>query len=85
MWGNVKTSFANPDYLAKTCQTPILVSSWDKDYSAANVGQTCLTIDHAANGFHNYQQFMSRWTDIVQAGNGTDIQANRPQGVFFFS
>jgi hypothetical protein len=82
--GVIKTSFANPTYLADNCQTPIMYNSWDPDYSQANVGDTCLTIDHAAQGFHNYQQFMSSWTTIAQTGNGTDIQAYRPRGVGLF-
>jgi hypothetical protein len=61
MFGLVKTTFANPNYLVDQCDTPIQSNSWDPDYSEANVGQTCLTIDHAAQSFHNCMiQIISR-------------------------
>ncbi|KAF2668798.1 hypothetical protein BT63DRAFT_426063 [Microthyrium microscopicum] len=82
--GLVKTTFANPIYLSETCQTPIISNTWDTDYTQDKVGQTCLTIDHAAQGFHNYQQFMTRWATIVGEGNGTDLQADRPEGFGLF-
>jgi hypothetical protein len=84
LYGIVKTSFANPTYLKDNCQTPIMTSPWDPDYSEDNVGGACLTIDHAAQGFHNYQQYMGAWTEIVQSGNGTNVQAYRPRGVGLF-
>lgn len=76
--GVVKTSFANPNHLAESCQTPIMANA--DQY----VGSTCLTIDSAAQGFHNYQQYMSAWAQVVHSGNGTDNQAFRPKPVGLF-
>jgi hypothetical protein len=84
MWGQVKTSFANPYYLQNNCKTPIQVNTWDENFSESMVGQTCLTIDDAAQGFHNYQQFMDTWTGIARAGGGSIDQASRPQPVGLF-
>jgi hypothetical protein len=53
MYGLVKTSFANPIYLADTCMTPIQKSTWDPDYSPNAVGQNCLQLDHVAQGSSN--------------------------------
>lgn len=77
MFGDVKTSFANNAYLAKQCETPITVVDSDVAYSQQNVGQTCATLDFASQSFHNYQQWMSRWTKIKESGNGTDVQKQR--------
>ena len=84
LWGVVKTSFANPYYIADNCDTPIQTSEWDTEYDISVVGSTCLQIDHAAQGYHNYQQFMGIWANLVKAGNGTVDQKYRPQGVGLF-
>jgi hypothetical protein len=81
LYGIVKTSYANPVYLADNCPTPIQVSSWDTDYSQSLVGDTCLTIAIAAQGLSNYQQYMTSWAQVANSGNGTDNQAYRPPGV----
>lgn len=47
--GRVKTDFANVDYIKTLCRTPIRN---DKD----NKGSTCLQIEHAGQGYHNYQR-----------------------------
>jgi hypothetical protein len=85
LFGQIKTSFANPNYLAANCLTPIKANSWDPDSSPALVSQTCLTIEHAALSFHNYQQYMNDWTQIVGGGNGSNQQALRPlaPGLFY--
>ena len=49
MAGRVKTDFANVNYVKDLCQTPIRT---DREYS----GSTCLQIEHAGQGFHNYQR-----------------------------
>jgi hypothetical protein len=84
MFGLVKTSFANPVYLAQQCATPIQVSTWNTEYTEALVGNACMEIDHAAQGYHNYQQYMTRWADLTTSGNGTNVQADRPQGFGLF-
>lgn len=45
MEGLVKSSFANPAYVAKTCQTPI-----DADIDPVDAGTTCLDLVHAGEG-----------------------------------
>jgi hypothetical protein len=84
MSGMVRASFANPYYIADKCQTPIQVSTWDPEYDRTTVGTSCLQIDHAAQGFHNYQQYLGAWAGIVGAGNGTTDQYQRPRGIGLF-
>jgi len=55
MSGLVKASFANINHLRATCRNPIQISNdASSNYSLNLVGNTCLEIDHAAQGFHNY-------------------------------
>ena len=49
MAAQVKTDFANVGYVKDLCQTPIRT---DKVYA----GSTCLQIEHAGQGYHNYQR-----------------------------
>lgn len=86
MWGIVKTSFANPSYIAGNCQSPILVSPYDDpEYSSVNVGTTCLAISYAAQGYYNYKQYLASWAELVGAGNGSTDQSYRPYGVALFN
>jgi hypothetical protein len=79
--GLVKSQFSNVVYLQETCQNPIQVNNFDDNYSLQNVGNTCLEIDHAAQGFHNYKQYLSFWDQLVQTGAATEIdQKKRPPG-----
>ncbi|KAF2806202.1 uncharacterized protein BDZ99DRAFT_448913 [Mytilinidion resinicola] len=73
--GQVKASFGNPTYVASLCDTPIS-QGMDPLYA----GSTCLQIEHASQGYHNYQRFMSYWTAISRAGNGSSDLAERPNG-----
>jgi hypothetical protein len=82
--GIVKTSYANPTYLDNNCKTPIIANSWDPAYSQNIVGSTCITLDDAAQGLNNFQQYMAAWTQIAQNGNGTVNQIYRPPGVGLF-
>jgi len=84
MYGLVKTSFANPNYIESNCQNPIQVSTWDPEYSATDVGTTCVSIDYAAQGLHNFKTYLSYWADVVANGNGTINQQYRPQGFGLF-
>ncbi len=45
MFGLVKTQYANPQYIAASCRTPI-----STDVDSANSGATCLNIQHAGQG-----------------------------------
>ncbi|PVI07262.1 hypothetical protein DM02DRAFT_513286 [Periconia macrospinosa] len=73
--GRVKTEFANVNYLKKNCQTPVTVGM-DKNES----GNTCLQIEHAGQGYHNYQRYLSFWHAEALYGNGTTDQNRRPPG-----
>jgi hypothetical protein len=84
MSGSVKASFANVVYMQDTCPTPIEKVQWDPDRTPDKVGNTCLQIDHAAQGYHNYQRFMSYWSEIVGRGQGSTDQHLRPQGFGLF-
>ncbi|KAF1852112.1 uncharacterized protein K460DRAFT_373966 [Cucurbitaria berberidis CBS 394.84] len=73
MAGQVKTDFANVNYVKELCQTPIRT---DKEYA----GSTCLQIEHAGQGFHNYQRYLAYWNTAAANGNGTSDQNDRPPG-----
>ena len=78
MTGMVRSSFANPQYMAEQCATPI---KHDFDTQGNNVGgSTCLQLEHAAQGFTNYIQYLSNWKNISDLGDGTDQLQNRPRG-----
>lgn len=70
--GQVKTSFANSPYVQKHCSTPIRGDE--------HGGNTCLQIEHAAQGYQNYQRYLAYWNDLANQGNGSIDQAHRPQG-----
>jgi len=77
MMGSVRASFGNAQYLADQCQTPIQSDIVD----GLNVaGSTCLQIEHASQGYHNYQRYMAFWDSIASAGNGSRDLAERPPG-----
>lgn len=76
LYNVVKTTYANPDYLAATCKTPITLAM-DPTY----YGSTCLAIQHAAEGFHNYQQYLASWSAYLNRGNLTTDLDGRPKGV----
>ncbi|KAF2711947.1 hypothetical protein K504DRAFT_372170 [Pleomassaria siparia CBS 279.74] len=66
--GEVKTQFANVDYVKDMCETPI------------RTGTTCLQIAHASQGYHNYQRYLAFWSNQADNGNGTSDQTQRPPG-----
>lgn len=41
-------------------------------------GTTCLQLEHAAMGFHNYHAYLSAWSDLSKSGNGTQDLQTRP-------
>jgi hypothetical protein len=85
MYGLVKTSFANVNYMQDTCPTPIQKVEWDTNRTPDLVGNTCLQIDHAAQGYHNYQRYMTFWSQLAASGNGTTVQQYRPPGFGLFN
>lgn len=74
MRGAVISEFANPAYVAQSCQTPI--SSADD----TDAGDTCVSLENAALGYHNYFAYIGLWTQIVDNGNGSSDLSMRPQG-----
>ncbi|KAK5806255.1 hypothetical protein VI817_000513 [Penicillium citrinum] len=73
--GLVHASFANTLYLASTCQSPIPV---DMDPEARNT--TCLEIEHVGSAYHNYQQWITHWSELVEGDNKTsDHLRHRPK------
>ncbi|KAK5732170.1 hypothetical protein LTR17_010747 [Elasticomyces elasticus] len=73
--GLVKTSFANPTYIQGNCKTPI-TKTIDPDVS----GTTCVQMEHAAMGYHNYFSYLSTWTDMINNGTGSSDLTQRPKG-----
>ena len=75
IYGKVSTSFANTYTIQDNCNTPIPKSS-DPD----NV-ITCIQIQHAAQAYHNYMQYLTTWVDNIDSGNGSDSMTKRPDPV----
>jgi hypothetical protein len=75
MQGLVKTSFANTDYIQNNCKTPVQ-TSYDPEYADT----TCIQMEHAALGYHNYFSYLSMWTDVIGNGTNTSTLAERPPG-----
>lgn len=74
MQGLVRTSYANPTYNEAQCQTPVMT---DTEYG----GDTCLSIENAAQGYYSYfQTFLKSWSIVAASGNGTSSLATRPRG-----
>ncbi|ORX99294.1 hypothetical protein BCR34DRAFT_606666 [Clohesyomyces aquaticus] len=71
--GQVKSSFANTNYVKEICETPIQTDPEEG-------GSTCLQIEHAAQGYHNYQRYLAYWKTAADRGNGTADQTKRPPG-----
>lgn len=63
----VQTSYANPDFIAEKCQTPI-TNREDPDS-----GTTCLSIEHAGQAFHNYISWIGEWATIHDNGTGASV------------
>jgi hypothetical protein len=73
MQSYVQTKYANVNYLKKNCATPI-------NNDPINGGDTCLQIEHAAQGYHNYEKYVTEWSRLADSGNGTQDQKSRPPG-----
>ncbi|OJJ44012.1 hypothetical protein ASPZODRAFT_135445 [Penicilliopsis zonata CBS 506.65] len=79
--GQVWTKFANPYYLSAHCETPI-TTEMDPEYS----GSTCLEIEHVGQAFHNYQEYIQSWSELVKLGNATSVSLETrlpPHGAVF--
>jgi hypothetical protein len=71
--GRVKTGFANVTYVKALCKTPIRTDKHEQ-------GSTCLQIEHAGQGYHNYQRYLAEWDKVAVNGNGSSDLSRRPQG-----
>ncbi|PWO28349.1 hypothetical protein A1F97_03748 [Pyrenophora tritici-repentis] len=71
--GRVKSDFANINYLKAACPTPIRT---DREHQ----GETCLQMEHAGQGYHNFQRYLSDWDVSARNGNGTSDLNLRPKG-----
>lgn len=76
IYGKVSTSFANSGYIMDQCKTPISPSI-DPD----NSGQTCISIEHPGQAYHNYMQYLSTWVDNIDSGTGSGDLRYRPAPV----
>ncbi|KAJ5691287.1 hypothetical protein N7488_012022 [Penicillium malachiteum] len=75
LWGQVQASFANPYYLSNNCQSPI-----PESMDTQNRNETCLSIEHAGAAYHNYQQWIQSWSELITSGNDTSSKlADRPK------
>lgn len=73
--GKVFASFSNSKYLARRCQTPIPESM---DPIALNT--TCLQMEHVGQAYHDYQQWITTWSNLVISENSlADLLRLRPK------
>ncbi|KAI2735534.1 hypothetical protein DTO013E5_9287 [Penicillium roqueforti] len=73
--GKVTSSFANPKYIASDCATPV-TNEMDPEYR----NTTCIQIEHVGHAYHNYQQWITQWSEVVSSHNDTSNQLRkRPQ------
>jgi len=68
----VSSKFANPVYLGSKCPTPI--------QGDEHGGTTCLQIEHASQGYHNYEKYITEWSKLADSGHGVSEQKKRPPG-----
>jgi hypothetical protein len=57
------------------CETPITAM-----IDPVEGGPTCMQMEHAAAAYHNYYAYLSTWSALIKAGDGTSDLRNRPQG-----
>lgn len=73
---DVRTSFANPQYLQSLCKTPVTKVVDDTEHR----GIACFQLESASQAYHNYQTWLSQWADFGLSGNGTRDLESRPSG-----
>lgn len=78
MYGKVSTSFANTYSVMNNCKTPISV------HTDSDNGRTCIQIQHSAQAYHNYIQYLTAWVENIGSGNGSDNMTQRPDPVGMF-
>jgi hypothetical protein len=73
MVGVVKSSYANPIYIASQCQTPITLAE------DVNAGDTCLAVEHSGQSFHNALAYLTTWQNFTSGGATAPLNlADRP-------
>lgn len=76
MYGKVATSFANTYTIMDRCTTPI-----SKQDDPDNSGQTCISLEHSGEAYHNYMQYLGTWAEHIGVGNSSMNMAHRPAPV----
>ncbi|KAE9376051.1 hypothetical protein N431DRAFT_543398 [Stipitochalara longipes BDJ] len=82
MWGLVQASYANQYYIMANCQTPITAAIDD----ASDAGDTCLSMEHAGQAYHNSLAYLDTWTQISKGGEGVSSNLSErplPVGMLF--
>ncbi|KAL6713673.1 hypothetical protein ACLMJK_009138 [Lecanora helva] len=81
LYGNVTSRFANETYIEDRCFSPI-----DLNVDPLHKGQTCIAIEHSGQAFHNYQQYLTNWTNYLNLGGSVSTNiSERPLPVGTFS
>ena len=75
MYGKVSTSFANPDYITRHCNTPVQPSV-DHFHDIH-----CMQIEHMGQAYYNTMQYMATWVKDISSGNTSDSLTQRPDPV----
>ncbi|KAH8682779.1 hypothetical protein BGZ60DRAFT_368585 [Tricladium varicosporioides] len=71
----VRMSYANPTFIGRNCRTPI--SAMADSLASA---ETCLSITHAGESYHNGISFLATWAGINAGGEGISSSINeRPK------
>jgi hypothetical protein len=66
LWGKVYASWGNPEFLANRCQSPIPNAMDPLDRNT-----TCLQMEHVGQAYHNFEQWLTAWTALVEGSNQT--------------
>lgn len=75
LWGKVYASWANPEYVANNCKSPIPLSM-DPVYR----NTTCLEMEHVGQAYHNFDQWLMTWNNIAETNQNSSIHLQlRPQ------
>lgn len=72
MQGNVRASFANKYHIGEKCPSPL-----SKAMDSGAREETCVSIEHAAMGYHNYYSYLELWS---KASKSSLAFGERPNG-----
>jgi hypothetical protein len=67
MFGQVKSTFANPTYLTQQCQIPIQVNnaSAEQEFRSDYVATECDAIEYSVESFRDYNTLLQDWAQKV--------------------